>query len=56
MVVVESNLIDSITSTTLEDQILADRDVLGPGRPNEDLFVSTLQQGDQAFLDVLLLY
>ena len=55
-VVLELDLIDSITFTALEDKIFADRDVLGPGRPNQDHFFSPLQQGDQAFLDVLLLF
>jgi hypothetical protein len=53
---VESNLTDSIREPTNEDTIFADRDVAGPGQPNMSVDVSTPQLGDQAFLDVLLLY
>src|SRR5262245_35034523 len=47
----ESSLVDSI-NLLLEDRILTTTTAPGPGLPNTNLDVHTLQSGDQAFLDV----
>jgi hypothetical protein len=49
---VESHLVDSINFPTLADSIQTDPTAGGAGRPNTIIDVSTLQPGDQAFLDV----
>jgi hypothetical protein len=50
----ESRLFDSISLTTASDLILADATVIGPGQPNMGVNESTVQLGDQAFLDVFI--
>jgi hypothetical protein len=49
-IVLESEIIDSISGAA-SDSVLAKSDAQGPGRPNNDVSVTGLQAGDQAFID-----
>jgi hypothetical protein len=53
---VDSILTDNITLPMLNDTIFADNTVAGAGMPNNSVDISVFQPGDQAFLDVHLLW
>src|SRR5262249_53509364 len=48
------HLVDSIDFLAIDDKILSDPTVDGPGLPNTSLVTTVLQAGDQGFLDIFI--